>query len=154
MTKFPVQPSDVVPIPHAEFMVAFAHAEAAYGAETLIATGQRAPHTGEDGTAERAPLLREGPGTRLFVAVCEHFGDDANRAAVWLLRFWAMQVLENDPRMEAWIDSCVEPRGVADVYEGVFEAAASQPLNGCWEFDADAFFAAVEALHNEGKYLS
>jgi hypothetical protein len=77
--------------------------------------------------------------------VCNRFGDDTNRAVVWLVRFRALQKMKADGRMDRW----VRTRSEADrqsLCGDIFEIAATQPLNERWEFDASTFFQAVEAL--------
>jgi hypothetical protein len=80
-----------------------------------------------------------------FAEVCERFANDANRAVVWLLRFKALQALKDDPRMASLVHGHSESSR-AYVDERVVEVAAILALNEHWEFDAGAFFAAVEAL--------
>src|SRR4029453_9908960 len=68
--------------------------------------------------------------------VCRRFGNDANRALVWLIRVRALK---------AWCarDGTVEWLSPAR-RRNVCEVAAGFELNDEWEFDADAFCLAVE----------
>ena len=94
---------------------------------------------------DRSPPLAE---------VCARFGDDANRAVVWLMRFRALQLLGRDARTRAPQDvqaSSLEPVPTSG---DVFAIAASHPLNERWEFDPHVFFAAVEALTARGSVVS
>ena len=80
-----------------------------------------------------------------FADICSRFATDANRAVVWLVRFRALQALKRDGRMLSWIRSQPERRQ-GTLVDGVFEAAATQPLNESWEFDTYEFCTAVETL--------
>jgi hypothetical protein len=77
--------------------------------------------------------------------VCDRFGDDTNRAIVWMLRFRALQKVKADGRMERWIRNRLEADRQSLCGE-IFEIAATQPLNERWEFDSFSFYQAVEAL--------
>ena len=70
--------------------------------------------------------------------VCRRFGNDSNRAIVWLIRFRAMK---------SWCarGTLAERLTVARMAY-ICEAAASFGLNDQWEFDADAFCVAVEMI--------
>jgi hypothetical protein len=149
MTRFPARPVDVDALDHEEFVFVLHLSDAASRCRIPV------PHTTptvhmSDGVHHHELRLQDGLGPRMFVAVCDHFGDDANRAAVWLLRFWALQALKADPRMVRWVRAASVNWN--EVYEGVFEAAATQPLNERWEFNAEDFFSTVEALDVSGKY--
>ena len=73
-------------------------------------------------------------------AVCRRFLDDANRAVVWVIRFRALTAWCERTDIVAWLHA--EP-GHADHAR---EVAASFALNDDWEFDAEPFRSAVEAL--------
>ena len=77
--------------------------------------------------------------------VCDRFGDDTNRAVVWLVRFRALQKIRADSRMDRWIRNRIETDRQA-LCGDLFEIAATQPLNERWEFDSFSFLQAVEAL--------
>lgn len=72
--------------------------------------------------------------------VCGRFGDDANRAFVWLLRYRALDSLRANLEIGQWLKSG------AHSPQDISEVAACHVLNERWEFDAFAFCAAVEAL--------
>ena len=78
--------------------------------------------------------------------VCDRFGEDTNRAVVWLVRFRALQALKAEGRMDRWIRNRSETDRQS-LCGGMFAVAATQPLNERWEFDSFAFFDAVEALN-------
>jgi hypothetical protein len=78
--------------------------------------------------------------------VCDRFGEDTNRAVVWLVRFRALQKLKAEGRMDRWIRNRSETDRQL-LCGGMFAVAATQPLNERWEFDSFAFFDAVEALN-------
>jgi hypothetical protein len=71
--------------------------------------------------------------------VCRTFMDDANRALVWWIRFGALK---------AWYDRTdVMARPThSSTLRDACEAAASFPLNHCWEFDAEDFGSAIETV--------
>jgi hypothetical protein len=68
------------------------------------------------------------------------FMDDANRALVWWIRFWALK---------NW---CARTDGIAGstsdfcVLRNACEVAAGFPLNHLWEFDPTDFAVAVETV--------
>ena len=70
-----------------------------------------------------------------------------------MLRYWALQDLQSDRRMDRWVRQNGER---LLFFEGLMEAAASLPLRGDkpgeFEFDPDQFFAMVEVVNNSGKY--
>jgi len=72
--------------------------------------------------------------------VCRRFGNDANRALVWMIRFRALS---------EW---CAREDIVKSLHAGsrslgdICEVAASFDLNDRWEFDSDAFCAAVDVV--------
>jgi len=73
-------------------------------------------------------------------AVCRRFLDDANRAVVWVIRFRALTAWSERTDTVAWLQA--EPRHA----DHAREIAASFALNDDWEFDAEPFRSAVEAL--------
>lgn len=73
-------------------------------------------------------------------AVCQRFGDDSNRAIVWLLRFRALKALCVRPEMTEWLGSR------AHAWPSICQVAATFELNDDWEFDQRRFRSAVEAL--------
>jgi hypothetical protein len=80
-----------------------------------------------------------------FDEVCQRFGEDSNRAVVWLLRFRALHRLKNDDRMLACVGDALDS-GDRSLFNAVFEIAATQALNSRWEFDPHVFFTAVSTL--------
>jgi hypothetical protein len=73
-----------------------------------------------------------------FDEICRRFGNDVNRALVWLIRFRALK---------AW---CARD-GIALSFDAermshLCEAAARFELNDQWEFDADTFCLAVDTI--------
>jgi len=72
--------------------------------------------------------------------VCRRFGDDANRALVWLIRFRALRAWCAREGMAQWLDAGARtPRDIREV-------AAGFELNHRWEFDAEAFCVAVDVM--------
>jgi len=72
--------------------------------------------------------------------VCRRFGDDANRALVWLIRFRALRAWCARDGMAQWLDAGARtPRDIREV-------AAAFELNDRWEFDAEAFCVAVDVM--------
>ena len=82
--------------------------------------------------------------------VCDRFGEDTNRAVVWLVRFRALQKLKAEGRMDRWIRNRSETDRQS-LCGDLFEIAATQPLNERWEFDAFSFLQAVEALAHAAR---
>jgi hypothetical protein len=72
--------------------------------------------------------------------VCRRFGNDANRAIVWFIRFRALKMLCARDESAQWMSAARMPH--------ICEVAASFELNHQWEFDAEAFCLAVEANCN------
>ena len=72
--------------------------------------------------------------------VCDRFLDDANRAVVWLIRFRALQAWCRREETQGW------PISGAGHSHHACEVAASFALNGEWEFDAEDFHSAVQAM--------
>jgi hypothetical protein len=75
-----------------------------------------------------------------FDRVCRRFLDDANRALVWFIRFRALTAWRERADMATWLHA-----GPLRA-EHACQVAASFELNQDWEFDADAFRAAVESI--------
>jgi hypothetical protein len=73
-------------------------------------------------------------------AVCGRFIDDANRALVWLVRFRALQSLNDHEDMADWLAAG------SRTWPDVCEVAARFTLNERWEFDWTPFCAAVDAV--------
>jgi hypothetical protein len=77
---------------------------------------------------------------RVGITACglPRFLDDANRALVWIIRFRALMAWCERGEIAAWLKS-------DQSYERhACELAATFALNEDWEFDRDAFRAAVE----------
>jgi hypothetical protein len=75
-----------------------------------------------------------------FDDVCCRFGNDVNRAVAWLIRFRALQAWWARDGMAQWLnDAAGTPRDICEV-------AARLELNDLWEFDAEAFCAAVDLV--------
>jgi hypothetical protein len=70
--------------------------------------------------------------------VCRRFLDDVNRALVWFIRFRALTSWCERADNADWLGS----RSAR--LEHARELAATFELNDDWEFDADAFRAAVQ----------
>lgn len=77
--------------------------------------------------------------------VCRRFGDDANRALVWLIRFRALKAWSALDGIAQWLSAARAAH--------VCEVAASLELNERWEFDRDAFCRAVDAIAN-GRFTN
>ena len=72
--------------------------------------------------------------------MCARFGDDANRALAWLVRYSALTTVRQNATVGFWLT------GRACSTRDLYEVAASLALNEQWEFDPVAFCAAVERL--------
>ena len=70
--------------------------------------------------------------------VCRRFGNDSNRALVWLIRVRALKAWCGRDGTAEWLSPAWMRR--------VCEVAARFELNDEWEFDADAFCVAVEMI--------
>jgi hypothetical protein len=69
--------------------------------------------------------------------VCRRFGNDANRALVWFIRFRALKT---------WCARDASPQWMSAARMAhICEVAASFELNHQWEFDPEAFCLAVDA---------
>lgn len=87
--------------------------------------------------------------SRVIFSVKDHFGAGSLKWKAFMMRYWALQDLQDDKRMERWTRS----KGDEILFfEGLIEAAASLPLDDQGDFDANQFFAEVEALNDSGKY--
>jgi hypothetical protein len=73
--------------------------------------------------------------------VCRRFGNDVNRALVWLIRVRALKAWCARDRSAEWLS----PRRMPHVCE----VAARFELNDECEFDADAFRLAVEMIADQ-----
>ena len=73
-------------------------------------------------------------------AVCRRFLDDTNRALVWFIRFRALTAWCERSDMSSWLHA--EPSHA----QHACRLAASFELNDQWEFDAERFRSAVEAV--------
>jgi hypothetical protein len=74
-----------------------------------------------------------------FEIVCQRFLDDANRTLVWLIRFRALTAWRERDDVAAWL------RSNPSHTRHACEVAASFYLNDEWQFDVEAFNAAVES---------
>ena len=72
--------------------------------------------------------------------VCQRFFEDAHRALVWFIRFRALTAWCERADMDGWLRS--DPSHA----RRACEVAASFDLNSQWEFDAEPFRSAVEAI--------
>jgi hypothetical protein len=73
-------------------------------------------------------------------AVCGRFVEDANRAIVWLIRFRALTAWCERTDVTTWLQT--QPSHT----DHACRLAASFALNDAWEFDADRFRSAIEAV--------
>ena len=79
--------------------------------------------------------------------VCRRFGNDANRALVWWIRFRALRAWCAAEDVTKWLTAgSATPRDICEV-------AASFELNDRWEFDADTFCVAVERMVSQRSRL-
>jgi hypothetical protein len=76
-------------------------------------------------------------------AVCRRFLDDTNRALVWWIRFRALTTWRERVDVAQWLRA--EPLHA----HHACQLAASFELNEAWEFDAERFRSAVEAVADE-----
>ena len=88
--------------------------------------------------------------SRMLFAVKDHFGAESPKWKSFMIRYWALQELEDDKRMQRWTRATEKE---TLFFEGLMEAAAALPLNDEGNFDSDQFFATVEAVNDSGKYL-
>lgn len=70
--------------------------------------------------------------------VCRRFGNDANRALVWFIRFRALKTWCARDDIAQWMSAARMPH--------ICEVAAGFELNPQWEFDPEAFCLAVDAM--------
>ena len=70
--------------------------------------------------------------------VCRRFGNDANRALVWLIRVRALKAWCAREGMTQWLHDG------SRTSQDVCEVAAGFQLNDRWEFDPEAFCVAVD----------
>jgi len=75
--------------------------------------------------------------------VCRRFGNDANRALVWFIRFRALKMWAARDGVAPWMTAARMPH--------ICEVAASFDLNHQWEFDSDAFCLAVDTMCNRAR---
>jgi hypothetical protein len=73
-------------------------------------------------------------------AICHRFPDDSNRALVWFIRYRALTAWCDRADTGAWLES--QPSHA----QHACALAATFDLNAEWEFDAERFRAAVEAV--------
>ena len=74
-----------------------------------------------------------------LTAVCARFGEDLNRAVVWMLRYRALQ------HFIGYLDAS----RLEQTRKTATELAAGFTLNEDWEFERVTFLAAVEAARND-----
>ena len=72
--------------------------------------------------------------------VCGRFPDDPNRALVWLIRLGALKTLRERTDMADWFGDA------AHTSRDICEIAAKLELNDRWEFEAERFCSAVDAM--------
>jgi len=75
--------------------------------------------------------------------ICKRFGNDANRALVWFIRFRALKTFTARDGIAQWMTAARMPH--------ICEVAARFGLNHQWEFDAEAFCLAVDAMCNRAR---
>lgn len=78
-----------------------------------------------------------------FDEICRRFGNDVNRAVVWLIRFRALKAWCARDDVADWLNAARMPR--------ICEVAARFELNEQWEFDADTFCVAVDMIGNRRR---
>jgi hypothetical protein len=79
-------------------------------------------------------------GTVSIDSICHRFLEDAGRAVVWFIRFQALSSWCERADVADWL-------GSRSAYlQHACELAATFQLNDEWEFDPDAFRAAVESV--------
>jgi hypothetical protein len=91
-------------------------------------------------TAREFTFDFEGNNAPSLDEVCRRFGNDANRALVWMIRFRALKAWRARDETAHWL-SAARIRHVCEV-------AARFELNDRWEFDADSFCHAVDTMAN------
>jgi hypothetical protein len=79
--------------------------------------------------------------------VCRRFGNDANRALVWLIRFCALRAWCAGEEAAKW------PNAGSRTLRDICDVAASFELNDRWEFDADAFCLSVDRIVSQRSRL-
>lgn len=75
-------------------------------------------------------------------AICRRFGDDTNRALVWVMRQRALQTFM----------AHLEPGCLDETRETAQQLAAVFTLNDDWEFDRAPFLAAIERTRGVQQY--
>ena len=73
-------------------------------------------------------------------SICQRFVGDTNRALVWFIRFRALTAWCERTDMGSWLQS------VPSHADHACQLAASFELNDDWEFDAELFRSAVDAV--------
>jgi len=147
------RPEDIVPLSIEEYEMAWRIAYAAAAGQMPMkspaARGTvRLEHSGKIEEYRFGDTVT----TRIVFAVRDHFGIDDPKCPAFLIRDSAMRALDSDPRWPRWVR---EDGSHVMLFEGLFEAAAALPLHRKDEdyaFDADEFFAKVEAVNSSGKY--
>jgi hypothetical protein len=82
----------------------------------------------------------DSQGSLSLDAVCRRFHDDANRALVWLIRFRALTAWRERNDVAPWL------RAEPSQADRARQLAAGFDLNETWDFDAERFRSAVEAV--------
>ena len=77
--------------------------------------------------------------------VCRRFGNDSNRALVWMIRFRALKTWFARDGIAQCLSAARMPH--------ICEVAASFELNAQWEFDSAAFCLAVDLAANRRSRL-
>jgi hypothetical protein len=109
----------------------------------------------DDGTVLEIGF-NDTPFTRRMFAVRDLFGRGNPTWIACYMRLEAVRDLQEDSRHWRWVR---EVDGSWRIFEGMLDAAATVSLrwlgdgeDAGWAFEADEFFAAVEAINATGKY--
>lgn len=109
-----------------------------------------------DGDKVTKYRMGDTPYVRAMFAIRDLFGRDNPTWMACHMRLDAVNDLRNDSRLQRWLRDIDTS---ARIFEGVLDAAATVALrwqgegdDAGWTFNADEFFARVEAINESGKY--
>jgi hypothetical protein len=148
---FSVRPEDMLPLSMEDFEWGWNIAmAAASGAMPMVSPANRGSLLLEDEGEITEIRFTDTVMSRMMFAVKDHFGKNNPKWPSFMSRYWALQELQSDARMNRW----ARPDGeCVRLFEGLMEAAATLPLRSSdGGFDPDQYFARVEAIYASGKY--
>jgi len=94
------------------------------------------------------------PYNRGVEAVREHYGAGNIRIAAFLSRVLALNDIVRDVRLQRWRRTRAEENSDYTIFEGMIDAAATEPLTKELSFRVNHFVRTVEAIEASAKYPS